>query len=233
MYMWWVMCTCITSGVPIMRHMYRLTSHVYRVMSLVTFGIWRDITRCTTSHVESHVMRHVCTDSASCESSHVTRGIRNAAEHDSFYYVTRRVICSASRVQTMRLVYQVKETWPCHTCACVMWIESCVSYVMRHVCIDNGSCVSSHVTCDIRNLAGFCGTQLVLLVPHVVSFVMRLCVHRQWVVCIKSCHMWHLEFTFKLAWRTFGIQWHDPLHMTHSLVIHELLLPWECVKCNG
>jgi len=152
MYMWWVMCTCITSGVPIMRHMYRLTSHVYRVMSLVTFGIWRDITRCTTSHVESHVMRHVCTDSASCESSHVTRGIQNAAEHDSFYYVTRRVICSASRVQTMRLVYQVKETWPCHTCACVMWIESCVSYVMRHVCIDNGSCVSSHVHWDIQNL---------------------------------------------------------------------------------
>ena len=163
MHMWWVMCTCITSGVPIMRHMYRLTSHVYRVMSLVTFGILRDITRCTTSHVESHVMRHVCTDSASCESSHVTRGIRNAAEHDSFYYVTRRVICNASRVPTMHHVNRVMSL----VTFGILWdmtrftTSHVESYVVRHVYRQCVLCTKSRKRDHVTRVHASCGSSRV------------------------------------------------------------------------
>ena len=48
-------------------------------------GILRDMTRfMTTSYVESYVMRHVCIDTASYVSSHVTYDMQISARHDSF-----------------------------------------------------------------------------------------------------------------------------------------------------
>jgi len=91
--------------------------HICRVMSLVTFGFGRDITRFTLSHVS---------------------------------------MCHASCVLTMHHVHWVMSLvtfgiWRDITRFTTSHVESCV---MRHVCIDNASRVSSHATRDVRNSAG-------------------------------------------------------------------------------
>ena len=87
---------------------------------LVTFGILWDMTRFTTSH-------------DMFTSSHVS-------------------MCNASCVLTIHHVHWVMSLvtfgiWRDITRFMTSYVES---YVMRHVCIDNGSYVSSHVTYDIQ-----------------------------------------------------------------------------------